>query len=103
MATSGLSWSSEFGPRPEVTPWVVTNGLAGPSMRQKKKADTMKSTRMAQRMTGSGACDRKRQLKMVVKTESASPHSRIDPARADHNPVMEYSSGVTVLLFCATK
>ena len=30
------------------------------------------------------------------------PHSRIDPARADHIPVTEYSSGVTVLLFSAT-
>ena len=32
-----------------------------------------------------------------------SPHSRMDPARADHIPVMEYKSGVTVLLFSATK
>ena len=30
------------------------------------------------------------------------PHNRIDPASADHIPVMEYSSGVTVLLFWAT-
>ena len=31
------------------------------------------------------------------------PHKRIDPARADHKPVREYSSGVTLLLFSATK
>ena len=30
------------------------------------------------------------------------PHNRIEPASADHIPVMEYSSGVTVLLFSAT-
>ena len=39
---------------------------------------------------------------MVETTERTSPHSRIDPASADHIPVMEYSRGVTELLFSAT-
>ena len=32
-----------------------------------------------------------------------SPHSRIEPASADHMPVIVYSSGVVRLLFAATK
>ncbi len=40
MATSGLSWSSEFGPSPCVTPGAVRKGLAGPIISPKKKADT---------------------------------------------------------------
>ena len=40
MATSGLSCSREFGPRPWVTPVAVTKGLAGPAMSPKKKAVT---------------------------------------------------------------
>ncbi len=40
MATKGLSCSSELGPRPDVTPGAVVNGLAGPTMSAKKKALT---------------------------------------------------------------
>ena len=39
---------------------------------------------------------------MVDTTERMRPQRRIDPASADHIPVIEYSSGVTVLLFWAT-
>ena len=40
MATSGLSWSSEFGPSPCVAPGAVMKGLAGPTIKPKKKAET---------------------------------------------------------------
>ena len=41
MATSGLSWSSDVGPGTLAgTRRRVVNGLAGPTMRPKKKAAT---------------------------------------------------------------
>ena len=40
MATSGLSCSSELGPRPWVTPGAVLKGLAGPTISPKKNAET---------------------------------------------------------------
>ncbi len=57
---------------------------------------------MAQRMTGSAAWRRYRSTKIVEKRARISPQSKIDPARADHSPVMEYRRGVTALLFSAT-
>ena len=58
--------------------------------------------RVAHPTTGSAASRRYRHTRAVAKTARASPHNRIDPARADHNPVIEYSRGVTRALLAAT-
>ena len=44
---------------------------------------------MAQRTTGSPTCRRYRQTSTAVMAARASPHSRMEPARADHSPVTE--------------
>ena len=55
MAISTWFWSSGFGPRPSVGigPAVASNGLAGPSIRAKKKAATTRPTSVAQATSGS--------------------------------------------------
>ena len=57
-------------------------------MRAKKKAVTNSITAVAQPTTSSLAWVRYRQATAIRKTVSMSPQSRIDPASADHIPVM---------------
>ena len=91
MATSGLSCRRALGPAPcsGAVPETVVNGLAGPAIRPKKNADTTYITRVAHRITGSAVCRRYRQTRMPVNRARANPHSRMEPASADHMPVIE--------------
>ena len=57
---------------------------------------------MAQATSWSPDRLRNRHTMAVAYPPSTTPHSRIDPARADHSPVMEYSHGVARLLLAAT-
>ena len=62
MAISTWFWSSGLGPRPSAgtSPAVASKGLAGPSMRAKKKAATTRPTSVAQATSGSDARARSR-------------------------------------------
>ena len=57
MATSGLSCNRALGPAPcsGALPGTVVKGLAGPTIRPKKKAETAYMVRVAQPTTGSAA------------------------------------------------
>src|SRR5947199_225614 len=59
-ATSGWFCSSGFGPGPSsgTTPATSRNGLAGPSIKAKKKAATARPTNVAQPTSGSPARSR---------------------------------------------
>ncbi len=89
--TRGLSWRSTLGPRPSAGTAPVTwvNGSAGPSMSPKKNAATAYITSVAQPTSRSSARDRNRQTMAVAYPPRMTPHSRIEPARADHIPVIE--------------
>jgi len=71
-------------------------------MSPKKNAETAWSTTSAQPTTGSAARWRNRHATAAVKSAKTRPQSSIEPASADHSPVMEYSTGVNRLLLSAT-
>ena len=91
IATSGLSWSSALGPAPWAggVPTTRWNGLDGPTISPMKNAETVNITSVAHATTGSRASRRKRHTTAHTKTERMNPHNRIDPASADHRPVIE--------------
>ena len=104
MATSGLSWSSEFGPSPCGHARRGDEGVGRPEHEpEEERGDDVEDEggpaddRVARLRAGSAT------RRCVVTTERMRPHSRMEPASADHIPVTEYRSGVTVLLFSATK
>ena len=78
-----------MGPWPSsgIVPWVSLNGLAGKSIKAKKKHNTRSCTSVAHATTGSVARERKCHVVNATYTESASDHSRIDPASAPHAAV----------------
>ena len=91
MRTRGLFWSRELGPGPLVgmRPATWVKGSAGPSISPKKNAATTYTTRVAQPMSFSSERRRKRQTMAVAYPPRTRPHSRMDPASADHRPVIE--------------
>ena len=105
IATSGLSWSSAFGPGA-----LLRCGGAGERERRGGSGDEREEERVGREQDrGRPADDRvgvavavERPRRPWSRRVSRSAHSRIEPSSADHSPVIEYSSGVTVALFSAT-
>ena len=104
-AMSTLSCRSGFGPVPSAgtAPTTCANGFAGPAMRAKKKMATHSPTRLDQATSGSDARLRNTWVMTARYPARMSAQSRIEPWSADHMPVIEYNSGVSRLLFAATK
>src|ERR1035441_505553 len=104
-AISGLSCRSGFGREPSTgtRPMTCANGFAGPAMRAKKKTATQSPIRLDHATSGSDARLRNTWVTAARYPARMSAQSRIEPWRADHMPVMEYSAGVSRLLLAATK
>ena len=103
-AMRGLSCKSGFGPAPSAGTWPITwaNGFAGPAMRAKKKTATHRPIRLDQATIRSDARLRNACVIAARYPDRISAQSRIEPCRADHMPVTEYSKGVSRLLLAAT-
>ncbi len=71
-----------------MVPVIVLNGSDGPAIRAKKNAATLKRTSIAQPTSGSEAERLKRTATAPTYPDRIRPQSSIEPARADHMPVI---------------